>query len=371
MGFGGCERSNGEGKLTRIAQKSEGVSSESWSIRSTPWIGCRKTLDRGESRTYPRSRMHERPLICATWTFALQPCERALVAVIGRGSALDAVCSVAREVERDPSVDSVGFGGLPDSAGRVSLDACVMLSPRRCGCVCAMTEHPDAIDAARLVMERSPHVMLAGAGADAFAEAHGLPRGPMLAESARESWERAKRGEKPMLHVDPGLDSRRAIARSVGERNVPHDTVGVLALDGNGVLAGACSTSGLAYKLPGRVGDSPIPGHGLYVDPDVGAAVATGTGELVMGVSATFLAVEAIRRGASPSKAVQEVLARLESAYDLAADHQVGIIVLRRDGARSSGAIRPGFALVVADRSGTRAEAPEHVLQSDDSKGQR
>ncbi len=279
------------------------------------------------------------------------------------GSAIDAACAIARDAERDPSIDSVGFGGAPDASGRVSLDACVMLSPRNCGAVCALGEHADAIDLARLVMERTPHVILAGAGADSFADAQGMPRGDLLSETARARWQGWLRGEKSVLHVDPGLDSRAAMAKSLGERHEPHDTIGVLAIDGLGVMAGACSTSGLAYKLPGRVGDSPIPGHGLYVDPEVGGAVATGTGELVMGICGSFLAVEAMRRGASPLGAVKEVLERLDAAYSLEPEHQVGLIVVAREGSRSSGAIRSGFAMVVADDEGVHLEAPEFVLR--------
>jgi L-asparaginase/N4-(beta-N-acetylglucosaminyl)-L-asparaginase len=132
----------------------------------------------------------------------------------------------------------------------------------------------------------------------------------------------------------------------------PHDTVGVLALDARGVLAGACSTSGLAFKLPGRVGDSPIIGHGLYVDPRRGAAVATGMGELIMGVCGTFLAVDRMGRGAPPAEAALEVMTRLRESYDLREDHQVGLIALAPDGGWSSASLRPGFRVAVrtADR---------------------
>ena len=174
-------------------------------------------------------------------------------ALAAGGAALDAVEAVCRHVELDPAVDSVGWCGLPDRDGAMSLDGCVMLDPARVGSVCAYTHAPHPVSAARRVMEASPHVMLVGAGADAFAREEGLPAGEVLSDSARAahaSW-RAAGGGPPSAH----------------------DTVAALALDDSGALAGACSTSGMSWKLPGRVGDSPIPGHGLYVAPGVGAAV--------------------------------------------------------------------------------------------------
>jgi isoaspartyl peptidase/L-asparaginase-like protein (Ntn-hydrolase superfamily) len=148
--------------------------------------------------------------------------------------------------------------------------------------------------------------------------------------------------------------------------NRRHDTVGVLALDSSGVLAGACSTSGLPFKLPGRIGDSPIIGHGLYVDPRHGAAVATGHGELIMGVCGTFLAVDEMRRGASPATAAAEVIRRVIENYHLRANHQVGLIALAPDGRWSSAALRPGFKVAVRTADRDELVGTEQVLMAGD-----
>ncbi len=303
------------------------------------------------------------PMMLATWSFSARGCALAWPALAAGGSSLDAVCAAAREAERDPAVDSVGFGGFPDASGAMSLDACVMLAPEQCGSVVAVTEHLHVTEIARLVMERTKHVMLAGAGADAFALASGIApsaQAELLSSAAANAWRKWKSGAAVAAPV--------AAANARGEIHVAHDTIGVLAIDGAGVMAGACSTSGLPYKLPGRVGDSPIPGHGIYVDPEVGGAVATGNGELIMGVSGSFLAVECMRRGATPIEAVREVLARIERRFHPPSDEQIGVIVLSKDGAWSAGALRAGFIIAVADPSGIRAVAPEFILHNDEER---
>ncbi len=306
-------------------------------------------------------------MMLGTWSLSARGCERAWPQLVVGGESLDAVCAAAREAEVDPTVNSVGFGGLPDANGQVSLDACVMVAPNRCGAVCAVTRHLCVTDLARLVMETTPHVMLAGEGADVFADSLGMAASVLLSADAKSAWLKWRSGDVSGGTTDHGIDRGAAIgvasaASAIGERMVAHDTIGVLAIDTRGVMAGACSTSGLPYKRSGRVGDSPIPGHGLYVDPEVGGAVATGNGELIMGVSGSFLAVECIRRGATPAQAVHEVLERIERHFHPGPEQQIGVIALARDGTWSAGALRTGFAVSVADGAGIRAVAPEFVL---------
>jgi isoaspartyl peptidase/L-asparaginase-like protein (Ntn-hydrolase superfamily) len=207
--------------------------------------------------------------------------------------------------------------------------------------------HP--VSLARLVMERTPHVMLAGDGAERFAASEGITPADLATDASRRAyakWLAERRspstGPGPCPNIDETAPSQEG----------SHDTVGVLALDAGGVLAGACSTSGLAFKMPGRVGDSPVIGHGLYVDPRHGAAVATGRGELVMGVCGSFLAVEEMRRGASPAEAAIEVVRRIAESRTPDADHQAAFITLAPDGRWSSASLRPGFKVAVrtADR---------------------
>ena len=306
------------------------------------------------------------PLLLSTWSFGLRGHAAAWPSLGAGGSALDAVEVVCRTIEADPEVDSVGRGGLPDRDGEMTLDAMVMLGPARIGAVAAVRGYPHPVSIARRVMEVDPHGLLAGPGAERFAAGQGLEGGAdLLTDQARARWE--------AWTADPGAvdQSRdreagagRPIDRGEGGRLFAdraearwrhHDTIGALALDAAGGLAGACSTSGTPFKTPGRVGDSPIVGHGLYVDPEVGAAVATGTGELIMGVCGSFLAVEAMRRGDEPAAALRSVMQRIAAAYRLEAHHQVGIIALARDGRWSGAALREGFRVSVSD--GERNEA--------------
>jgi isoaspartyl peptidase/L-asparaginase-like protein (Ntn-hydrolase superfamily) len=244
---------------------------------------------------------------------------------------------------------------LPDASGRVSLDASIMLSPARRGAVANMRRFPHPISVARRVMEVTPHVLLAGAEADDFAAAQGFEEQELLSDESRAAWEKW-RGEHPegptfksIRNVEElGMSGAGASARAGAKvHNEVHDTIGILAMDARGQMAGACSTSGMPYKLPGRVGDSPIVGHGLYVHPEIGAAVATGYGELVMGVCGAFLAVESLKRGASPLEASVDVLQRVIDSYDLSEDDQVGIIVLDRNGQWNGAALRDGFSIAV------------------------
>jgi N4-(beta-N-acetylglucosaminyl)-L-asparaginase len=333
--------------------------------------------------------------IVSTWSFGLRANEEAWP-LVEAGRALDAVEAACAYADRAPDIDSVGFGGLPDASGRVSLDGCVMLSPAKCGSVAGLRQHLHPVSVARRVMERTPHVMLVGADADAFADAEGLARAELLSDEARAAFEKWRReggvvdqsrdsGRSPGPRPGPslGFDPLRPVDRRHGEdgrlfggASLPtdglppdeakwrhHDTIGCLALDAQGVLAGACSTSGTPFKTPGRVGDSPIIGHGLYVDPEVGGATATGTGELIMGVCGAFLVVEAMRRGASPHDAVRQAVERLSRSYALEPHHQAAFLAMSRDGVVAAAALRPGYRSSVRDRDGARTEEPCFVAR--------
>ncbi len=303
-----------------------------------------------------------RPIILSTWSFGQRANAAGWNVLSNRGSALDAVEQACINVEADPNVDSVGVGGLPDAAGRVSLDACIMVSPRKCGGVCFLRRHNYPTSIARRVMEQTHHLLLAGEGADDFANAQGFEPTELLTDGARKVWETWKndpaqltgeryRGWLPPRNVEElqGVsDDRQRIAFDESlPHNRSHDTIGVLAIDSGGAMAGACTTSGMAFKIPGRVGDAPIIGHALYVDGKAGAAVATGTGELVMRTCSSFLAVELMRLGRSAAEAAVEVIERIVQSCSILEDHQVGIITLAPDGTWASAALRPGFRVAV------------------------
>ncbi|HAW94981.1 MAG TPA: hypothetical protein DCX60_01775 [Phycisphaerales bacterium] len=321
------------------------------------------------------------PLMLATWSFAQAGLDLALPELLKGGDPLDACVLACEAAERDETVDSVGYGGLPDASGAMSLDACVMRSPSECGSVCYVTKHVQVTRLARHVMERTPHVMLAGRPADHFANEMGLPQSNLLAPAAREAWFQWSQtgigGHAPdaaLRPMDPGkggggglffgqTGGNRSTSGTDDERRWPsHDTIGVLSLACDGRLAGACSTSGTAFKAPGRVGDSPIVGHGLYVEPGIGMAVCTGEGELVMGSCAAYAVIEAMRRGASPAEAAGSVLERIDDLFSLEKHHQIGIIVSDAGGRHIVTALRDGFRAVLGDHDGSRVVEPEIVL---------
>jgi isoaspartyl peptidase/L-asparaginase-like protein (Ntn-hydrolase superfamily) len=299
----------------------------------------------------------------ATWTFG-QPALAAAWDEFENGvGALDAVETACRYAESDLANHTVGIGGLPDRDGRVSLDAAIMLSPSQCAGVCFVRKVGHPISLARAVMERTQHKLLAGDGAEQFAMEQGFAFDELLIEPAKRRWQEWKASK---LDVDAnGSPSTQPSANfeeqfphiSHRERNELHDTIGVLALDRDGVVAAGCTTSGLPWKHPGRIGDSPIIGQRLYADPAVGACVCTGHGELVSGVCGAFLAVEKLRQGCSPVDAAAEVLQRIAGNYRLSEKDQVGVIVLDIQGRFSAASLRPGFK--VALRTAQRNELME------------
>lgn len=310
------------------------------------------------------------PAILSTWSFGPIANAAALASLTTGGSALDAAVAAAGAVELDPTVNSVGVGGIPDADGQVSLDACVMTSPDRCGSVAYIRKYPNPAAIARRVMEKTIHVMLVGEGAELFAAREGFAPSPLLTCESIGEWQKWRhdpknlnaaryRGWLPPVNVE---ESGRVATRTEPKS---HDTVSVLVRDAEGKLAGVCSTSGMAFKVPGRVGDSPIIGHGLYVDQKAGAAAATGNGELIMGVCGSFLAVELMRSGMEPMAAIEAVLRRIESSYVLKKEHQIALIALAPDGRWASAALRGGFVHCISDATGTRTEPAQKVLRGD------
>jgi len=265
------------------------------------------------------------------------------------GSSLDAVIAGANVVELDPEDASVGYGGLPNEEGVVQLDASVMSGRlRKSGAVGALERIKTPSAVARLVMERTDHVMLVGEGALRFARAHGFVEENLLTESSRLRWLRWKENLSPEDDWLPPADGvyRDRTGRTQG-------TINVLAVDAAGDLAGCTTTSGLSWKLPGRLGDSPIVGAGLYVDNEVGAAGATGRGEEVIKTCGSFAVVEAMRRGSPPEEACREALRRIVRWTKEDPDFDVKYVALRRDGETACVGMR-----------GRRERPPEAAVES-------
>ncbi len=275
------------------------------------------------------------PVVIATWGPNLKANAAAWEILSKGGYALDAVEAGARVPEADPNDTSVGYGGFPDRDGHVTLDACIMDEKGMAGSVSFLEHIMHPISVARKVMEKTPHVMLVGEGALNFALSEGFKKENLLTEVAREAWEawKIESKYKPIINVER------------------HDTIGMVAIDQQQRIAGACTTSGAAFKMHGRVGDSPIIGAGLFVDNEVGGAACTGLGEMVLRTLGSFLVVEEMRRGAHPQKAAENVVKRIVRKYPkLSEEAQVGFIAVDKRGRHGAYAIHPGFNFVLYQR---------------------
>lgn len=292
-----------------------------------------------------------KPIVLSTWRFGIEANTEAWKVLSAKGSALDAVEQGVRLVEADPKERSVGYGGRPDRDGRVTLDACIMDEKANIGSVACVEHIKHPISVARKVMEKSPHVMLVGKGALDFALAQGFKKENLLtAESEKEWKEWLKTAEyQPKVNIEN------------------HDTIGMIALDEHGNLSGACTTSGMAYKLHGRVGDSPIIGAGLYVDNEVGAATATGHGEEVIRVVGSHLVVEQMRHGKSPQEACEEAVRLILRKFKLRGkpytDTQIGFIALNKAGEYGAYCLQKGFNFAVMDSQNNQLIDADYLIK--------
>ncbi len=267
-----------------------------------------------------------KPIVICTWNFQ-NASAKAWEVLSNSGSSLDAVEAGVMVEEADTSNQTVGVGGRPDREGRVTLDACIMDKDANCGAVLCMENIAHPISVARKVMEETPHVMLAGLGAELFAYEQGFEKTNLLTEQSKKEWEEWKKTSKyeTIINIEN------------------HDTIGMLAIDENGDIAGACTTSGMGYKMAGRVGDSPIIGAGLFVDNEVGGATATGVGEEVVRTVGSFLIVELMRQGKSPQEACEEGVKRIMKKNEGRKDFQIGFIAVNKKGETGGYCVHPGF----------------------------
>jgi N4-(beta-N-acetylglucosaminyl)-L-asparaginase len=289
------------------------------------------------------------PCVVSTWDFGIAANRAAWAILDDGGRALDAVEAGARVPEADLRNHSVGRAGYPDRDGRVTLDASIMDENGRCGAVAAMEHIAHPISVARRVMERTPHVLLVGDGATQFAIEQGFARENLLtpeSEAAWRAWLKTSRYE-PVPNGENATYGTSGLGIPGGKNN--HDTLWILALDTKGNIAGACTTSGMAWKMHGRVGDSPLIGAGLYVDNEVGGATSTGVGEEVIRTCGSFLVVELMRQGRSPQAACEEAVARIVTRNPDAKELQVGFLAIDKHGEVGAWAIRSGFRYAACD----------------------
>lgn len=278
-----------------------------------------------------------RPIVLSTWNFGMAANVEAWKILAAGGRALDAVEAGAKVPEADPSEMTVGLGGLPDRDGNVTLDACIMDEHGNAGSVAFLKNIVHPISVARAVMEKTPHVMLVGDGALKFALAQGFREEKLLTAESEKRWKEWLKDSryKPVINIEN------------------HDTIGIIAMDKKGNLSGGCTTSGMAFKMNGRVGDSPIIGAGLYVDNEIGAATATGLGEEVIKIVGCHLVVELMRQGATPLEACKGAVERIaHKSPQKSKEIQVGFLALNKRGEYGAYCLQPGFTFARHDESG-------------------
>jgi N4-(beta-N-acetylglucosaminyl)-L-asparaginase len=294
---------------------------------SSTLIGCDESKE--DNKTVVTSTLNTiKPIVIATWKTELAVKTAAIVLEKGE-NALKAVEQGCRIEEANEKGQSVGKGGLPDRDGNVTLDACIMDEKGNYGAVLGVKNIKHVISVARKVMENTPHVMLVGDGAENFAVSKGFERENLLTEAAKKAWEKwkVKSEYKPIINIEN------------------HDTIGMLAMDKKGNISGACSTSGLAYKMAGRIGDSPIIGGGLFVDNEIGGAAATGLGEEVLKTVGSFLVVELMRQGKTPQEACEEAIGRIVNKPGKDFENfQVAYIALNKKGEIGAYSIHKDFS---------------------------
>jgi N4-(beta-N-acetylglucosaminyl)-L-asparaginase len=286
----------------------------------------------GENKKKTSKSNHSFPIVISTWNMGLGANEGAWKVLSSGGDALTEVEQGVWIPEADPKEMTVGLGGFPDREGRVTLDACVMRGDGACGAVLALENIVHPISVARAVMEKTPHVILTGEGAFQFALQQGFKKENLLTPESEKAWKDwLKKSEyKPIINIEN------------------HDTIGMLAIDQAGKLAGACTTSGMAFKMRGRIGDSPIIGAGLFVDEEVGGATATGHGEEVIRIAGSHLVVELMRQGKSPEAACKEAVDRVyKRQKHRIKDIQVGFIAVSKEGEYGAYCVHKGFSYAV------------------------
>lgn len=332
---------------------------------TAPLLSAKRSLAKGLEATI-------KPIVISTWDSGMPVNAEAWKILSSKGSALDAVEAGAIHIENEINC-CVGLGGYPDRDGIVTLDSSIMDHLANCGAVAGIERIKHPVSVARKVMEKTPHVILVGAGAQQFAIENGFTlESSALSNDAKKAYaEWLKKSEyKPVINIEnlPGRQTGKKengpFAPHFFEDGTPnHDTMGLVAMDINGHLSGAVTTSGMAYKLHGRVGDSPIIGAGLFVDNEIGAATSSGTGEEVIRICGTHLVVEFMRQGYSPEMACKKAVERIVNRDRAKAKTlQVGFLALNKKGQYGAYAIQKGFVFSVKSNNENQIHSSKFLL---------
>jgi len=301
------------------------------------------------SKIFRTAQKGYKPIVISTWKEGVEANKAAWKILSKRGRALDAVEAGVMVTENSINC-CVGLGANPDRDGIVTLDASIMDENGNAGSVAAIERIKHPISVARRVMEKTPHVLLVGEGAQKFAVGEGFPLEEQKlspdADKQYKEWLKTS-SYKPVINIENSGHGPFAPA-TFPDGTLNHDTIGMVALDSFGNVSGSCTTSGMGFKMRGRVGDSPIIGAGLFVDNEVGAATATGLGEEVIKICGTHLVVELMRQGLSPQEACKKAVARIVKKDEKKAkENQVGFIAINKAGEYGAFCLQKGFNYAV------------------------
>lgn len=317
-------------------------------------LSCKNLTEKeGDTAGKEVVKSQKKPVIISTWNHGLPANEETWEALKNGKPVLDAIETGMKIPEADPKVRSVGYGGFPDREGKVTLDACIMDHNSDCGSVSFLQGIKHPISVAKKVLQNTPHVMLSGQGALQFALSEGFTEENLLTAEAEKDWKKwiEESKYKPVINIEN------------------HDTISMLVVDNDGNISGACTTSGAAWKMHGRVGDSPIIGAGLFLDNEVGAAAATGLGEAVIRTAGSAMVVELMRQGKSPFEACKEIVERIYNKHKNHKDMeylQVGFIAVNKNGEHAGYSLRSGFNYAVYDEdNGNRMEDAQFKMSWD------
>jgi N4-(beta-N-acetylglucosaminyl)-L-asparaginase len=306
-----------------------------------------------------------KPIVISTWDSGMEVNAAAWKILSNKGKSVDAVEAGATYIE-DTINCCVGLGGYPDRDGVVTLDACIMDEHGNCGAVAGMEQIKHPISVARKVMDKTPHVLLVGDGAQQFAIENGFVKeSKRLSAEAQDAYQKWLQTSeyKPQINIERKQGNGPSAPPFFPDGSPNHDTMGLVAMDFNGNLSGAVTTSGMAFKIHGRVGDSPIIGAGLFVDNEVGAATSSGVGEEVIRICGTHLVVELMRQGYTPEMACKKANERIAHRDPVKAKNiQVGFLAMNKKGEYGAYAIQKGFVFSVKSNTENKIHAAKHLI---------